>query len=99
MSCRLGAAALAGTTYPIDPEYVATLLDFPKVTKNSIDAVSDRDFIIEFLAGAVMCMTHLSRLSEELILWSTIGVRIYRNFRCLYDGQQHHAPEKKSGCS
>jgi len=68
----LGAAALAGTTYPIDPDYVATLLDFPKVTKNSIDAVSDRDFIIEFLAGAGLCMIHLSRLSEELILWSTI---------------------------
>ena len=67
----LGAAALAGTTHPIDPAYVATLLDFPKVTKNSIDAVSDRDFIVEFLAGASLCMTHLSRFSEELILWST----------------------------
>ncbi|MEA3231795.1 MAG: argininosuccinate lyase, partial [Thermodesulfobacteriota bacterium] len=67
----LGAAALAGTTYPIDPDYVATLLDFPKVTKNSIDAVSDRDFIVEFLAGAGLCMAHLSRFSEELILWST----------------------------
>lgn len=67
----LGAAALAGTTYPIDPVYVATLLDFPKVTKNSIDAVSDRDFIVEFLAGAGLCMAHLSRFSEELILWST----------------------------
>ncbi len=67
----LGAAALAGTTHPIDPGYVATLLSFPQVTKNSMDAVSDRDFIVEFLAGAALCMTHLSRFSEELVLWSS----------------------------
>jgi argininosuccinate lyase len=67
----LGAAALAGTTYPIDPGDVATHLDFPRVTNNSMDAVSDRDFIIEFLADASLCMVHLSRFSEELILWST----------------------------
>ena len=67
----LGAAALAGTTYPIDRAYTARLLDFPAVSANSIDAVSDRDFMIEFLAAASICMVHFSRLSEELILWSS----------------------------
>ena len=67
----LGSAALAGTTYPIDREYSAELLDFPRVAANSIDAVSDRDFIIEFLAAASICMVHFSRFSEELILWSS----------------------------
>ncbi len=67
----LGSAALAGTTFPIDMNYTAELLGFPKVTANSLDAVSDRDFIIEFLASASICMVHLSRLSEELIYWSS----------------------------
>ncbi len=67
----LGSAALAGTTYPIDREYVARILDFPEVSANSIDAVSDRDFIIEFLSAASICVVHLSRMSEELILWSS----------------------------
>jgi len=66
----LGSAALAGTTYPIDQKYTAELLGFPKIASNSLDAVSDRDFIVEFLAGASLCMTHFSRLSEELVLWS-----------------------------
>lgn len=67
----LGAAALAGTTYPIDRAYAAQLLDFPRVSPNSMDAVSDRDFAMEFLAAASICMVHLSRLSEEFVLWST----------------------------
>ena len=67
----LGSAAMAGTTYPIDREYTAQLLGFPEVSANSIDAVSDRDFIIEFLSAASICMVHLSRMSEELILWSS----------------------------
>jgi argininosuccinate lyase len=67
----LGCAALAGTTYPIDRHYTGELLGFAAVSGNSIDAVSDRDFIIEFLAAASICMVHFSRLSEELILWST----------------------------
>jgi len=67
----LGAAALAGTTFPIDPAYTADLLDFPAVARNSLDAVSDRDFVVEFLAGASLIMVHLSRLAEELILWSS----------------------------
>jgi argininosuccinate lyase len=67
----LGAGALAGTTFPIDREYVAELLDFPEVTRNSLDSVSDRDFAIEFCAASSILMMHLSRFSEELILWST----------------------------
>jgi len=67
----LGAAALAGTTYPIDRNFTAELLNFPKISANSIDAVSDRDFIIEFLAAASLCMVHFSRMSEELVLWSS----------------------------
>jgi argininosuccinate lyase len=65
----LGAAALAGTTYPIDRDMVARELGFDGLCENSLDAVSDRDFAIEFVAGAALVMTHLSRLSEELILW------------------------------
>jgi len=65
----LGAAALAGTTYPIDREMVARELGFEGLCLNSLDAVSDRDFAIEFAAAAALIMTHLSRLSEELILW------------------------------
>lgn len=67
----LGSAALAGTTYPIDREHTAGLLGFPKIGANSIDCVSDRDFIIEFLAAASICMMHFSRFAEELILWSS----------------------------
>lgn len=67
----LGSGALAGTSFRIDREYVAQLLGFERVTKNSMDAVSDRDFIVEFLgAGSILGM-HLSRLSEDLILWAT----------------------------
>jgi argininosuccinate lyase len=65
----LGAAALAGTSYPIKREMVAELLGFEAVCQNSLDAVSDRDFAIEFTAAGALTMTHLSRLSEELILW------------------------------
>ena len=67
----LGAGAGAGTTFPIDREYVAKLLDFPKVTQNSIDTVSDRDFIVEFIGVSANLMMHLSRVSEEFVLWST----------------------------
>ncbi|MFZ0134138.1 MAG: argininosuccinate lyase [Desulfobacterales bacterium] len=67
----LGTAALAGTTYPIDRQATADLLDFPAISANSIDAVADRDFSLEFLSAASICMVHLSRLSEEMILWSS----------------------------
>ena len=67
----LGAGALAGTTFPINRERVAELLDFDTIYPNSMDAVSDRDFILEFLSIASILMTHISRLSEELIIWSS----------------------------
>ena len=65
----LGAAALAGTSFPIDRERVARALGFDDVCRNSLDAVSDRDFAIEFCAACALLMTHISRLSEELVLW------------------------------
>ncbi|NCF16909.1 MAG: argininosuccinate lyase [Haliea sp.] len=78
MDCRvrlnqspLGAAALAGTTYPIDREQTASALGFDKPTENSLDSVSDRDFAIEFCSFAALLMTHLSRISEELVLWTS----------------------------
>ena len=67
----LGSGALAGTTFPIDRVYVARLLAFPQISKNSIDAVSDRDFLIEFLAGSSILFVHLSRLADEWVLWSS----------------------------
>jgi len=67
----LGSAALAGTSFPIDREYVATQLGFNRISENSLDAVSDRDFILEFLSASAILMMHLSRLSEEIILWSS----------------------------
>jgi argininosuccinate lyase len=67
----LGAAALAGTSYPIDRVYTAKLLGFSAASENSLDAVSDRDFAIEFVSAAALLMTHLSRMSEELVLWSS----------------------------
>ncbi len=67
----LGAAALAGTTYAIDRELTAELLGFEGICENSLDAVSDRDFAIEFCAAAALIMTHLSRMAEELVLWSS----------------------------
>ncbi len=67
----LGAAALAGTTFPIDRELVASELGFDSIYHNSLDAVSDRDFALEFLSNTAILMMHLSRMAEELILWST----------------------------
>ncbi|MFT4672879.1 MAG: argininosuccinate lyase [Pseudohongiellaceae bacterium] len=67
----LGAAALAGTTFPIDRDYTAALLGFDRPTNNSLDSVGDRDFAIEFSAGASLLMIHLSRFSEELVLWTS----------------------------
>ena len=67
----LGAAALAGTSYPLDRHYTAEQLGFDDVCRNSLDAVSDRDFAIEFCAVAALLLTHLSRFSEELVIWSS----------------------------
>ncbi len=69
--CPLGAGALAGTTYPLDRGYTASMLGFEGPTLNSMDSVSDRDYIIEFLAAASTVMMHLSRFSEEIILWNS----------------------------
>ncbi|MDH4322264.1 MAG: argininosuccinate lyase, partial [Desulfobulbaceae bacterium] len=74
----LGAAALAGTGLPIDREFVARELNFPAVTANSMDTVGDRDFAVEFLATATLIQLHLSRLSEELVLWSSEEFRFVR---------------------
>jgi len=67
----LGSAALAGTSFPIDREFVASQLGFSGISENSLDAVSDRDFILEFLSASAILMMHLSRLGEELVLWSS----------------------------
>ncbi|HAP38527.1 MAG TPA: argininosuccinate lyase [Nitrospira sp.] len=67
----LGSGALAGSNYPVDRRYTASLLDFPSVTHNSLDAVSDRDAVVEVLGALSLIMMHLSRLSEELILWAS----------------------------
>jgi argininosuccinate lyase len=67
----LGSGAIAGTTFPIDRAYVAKLLRFPRISKNSIDAVSDRDFLLEFLAASSILFVHLSRLADEFVLWSS----------------------------
>ena len=71
----LGSGALAATTYPLNRERVAELLDFPAITANSMDGVSDRDYLLDYLHAASLCMMHLSRFSEELILWSTSEFR------------------------
>jgi argininosuccinate lyase len=69
--CPLGSGALAGTTYPLDREYTAQLLDFTGATMNSMDSVSDRDYVIEFLSAASTVMMHLSRFCEEIIIWNS----------------------------
>ena len=69
--CPLGSGALAGTTYPLDREYTAELLDFAGATRNSMDSVSDRDYLIELLSAMSTIMMHLSRFCEEIIIWNT----------------------------
>jgi argininosuccinate lyase len=69
--CPLGSGALAGTTYPLDREYTAKLLGFDRACDNSMDGVSDRDYVIEFLSALATIMMHLSRLSEEMIIWNS----------------------------
>ena len=67
----LGSGALAGSPYPVDREYVASQLGFASITNNSMDAISDRDFVLDYLSAASICVMHISRLAEELILWTT----------------------------
>lgn len=73
--CPLGAAALAGTSFPIDRHMTAAALGFDRPTANSLDSVSDRDFALEFLSDAAICAVHLSRLAEELVIWTTAQFR------------------------
>ena len=70
-TCPLGSGALAGTTYPLDRDYVARLLDFDRPTLNSIDGVADRDYLLELLSALSIMMMHLSRFSEEVIIWNS----------------------------
>ena len=70
-SCPLGSGALAGTTYPIDREFVARELGFTRISRNSMDAVSDRDFVLDFIYAAAKTMVHLSRLAEDIVVWSS----------------------------
>lgn len=67
----LGSGALAGVPYPVDRQFLAQELGFARISENSMDAVSDRDYLVEFIADAALCMAHLSRLGEELVLWSS----------------------------
>jgi len=76
--CPLGAAALAGTSFPIDRTMTAEMLGFDRPAANSLDAVSDRDFALEFLSAAAICAVHLSRLAEELVIWSSAQFRFVR---------------------
>jgi argininosuccinate lyase len=76
--CPLGAAALAGTSFPIDREMTARALGFDRPTANSLDSVSDRDFALEFLSAAAICAMHLSRFAEELVIWSSAQFRFVR---------------------
>jgi argininosuccinate lyase len=76
--CPLGAAALAGTSFPIDRHGTAAALGFDRPTANSLDSVSDRDFALEFLAAAAICASHLSRLAEEIVIWCSAPFRFIR---------------------
>ena len=70
-TCPLGSGALAGTTYPLDSQYVAEQLGFSEPTANSIDGVSDRDYLLELLSALAIIMMHLSRFNEEVIIWNS----------------------------
>ncbi|MBQ1252458.1 MAG: argininosuccinate lyase [Firmicutes bacterium] len=91
----LGSGALAGTVFPLDREFVAEELGFDAVTMNSMDGVSDRDFVIEFLSAASMIMMHLSRFSEEVVLWST-GEFAFVTLDDAYSTGSSIMPQKKN---
>ena len=106
MDCRkrvnrlpLGAAALAGTTFPIDRQRVAKTLGFEDICHNSLDAVSDRDFAIEFCAASALVMTHISRLSEELVIWMSPRVGFIDIADRFCTGSSIMPQKKKSRCS
>ncbi|MBA1394371.1 argininosuccinate lyase, partial [Lactobacillus sp. XV13L] len=91
----LGAAALAGTTFPIDRQQTAATLGFAQPYPNSLDAVSDRDFALEFLSNAAILMVHLSRMCEEVILWSTYEFN-YLELSDQYSTGSSIMPQKKN---
>ena len=93
--CPLGAGALAGTTYPLDRFYTAELLSFDGPTRNSMDSVSDRDYLIEFLAALSTIMMHLSRFSEEIIIWNTNEYR-FVEIADAYSTGSSIMPQKKN---
>ena len=93
--CPLGSAALAGTPYPIDREMTAKALGFDRPTANSLDAVSDRDFALEYLAAAAICATHLSRLAEEIVVWCSVQFRFIRLSDAFTSGSSI-MPQKKN---
>jgi argininosuccinate lyase len=91
----LGAAALAGTSFPIDRDATAAALGFDRPMANSLDAVSDRDFALEFLAAASICATHLSRFAEELVIWSSAQFR-FVSFSDRFSTGSSIMPQKKN---
>ena len=93
--CPLGAGALAGTTYPLDREYVASELGFYGATNNSMDSVSDRDYLLEFLSALSIIMMHLSRFSEEIIIWNSNEYR-FVNIDDAYSTGSSIMPQKKN---
>lgn len=93
--CPLGAAALAGTSYPVDRKVTAEFLGFDRPMANSLDAVSARDFALEVLANASICITHLSRLAEECVLWSSTQFRFIR-FSDAYASGSSIMPQKRN---
>ena len=93
--CPLGSAALAGTGFPIDREMTAQALGFDAPTANSLDAVSDRDFALDYLMAAAQCALHLSRLAEELIIWASQPFGFVRLPDALSHRQLDHAAEEE----
>ena len=92
----LGAAALAGTSFPIDRDTTAQALGFDRPAANSLDAVSDRDFALEFLAAAAIAGMHLSRFAEEIVIWTSAPFGFVAPERRLHHRQLDHAAEAQS---
>ena len=94
----LGAAALAGTSFPIDRAMTAKALGFDRPMRNSLDAVSDRDFVIEMLAAAAIAATHLSRLAEEIVIWCSAQFRFVTLSDKFTTGSSIMPQKRNPGC-